>query len=82
MIQYTGCSLGTIKNQKIITRHRKNSILAPAVLAQPGALEVVSVSQSVSQSVRSKFLVAEQLYNHRCLSVCNTFFVLSKRPSS
>ena len=29
--------------------------LAPAVLAQPGALEMVSVSEWVSESVRSKF---------------------------
>ena len=32
--------------------------LAPAVLAQPGALEVVSMSESVSESVRSNFLGA------------------------
>ena len=47
-------------------------ILAPAVLAQPGALELVSVSQSVSESVRSKFFrcVSTSRFHKFCLSVC------------
>ena len=39
--------------------------LAPALLAEPGALEVVSVSEAVSESV----------------SECVVNFLLSKRPS-
>ena len=34
--------------------------LAPAVLAQPGALEMVSVSEWVSESVRSKFFLSKR----------------------
>ena len=57
-------------------------ILAPAVLAQPGALELVSVSQSVSESVRSMFFMSKrpslllldslkrQLYSHSVYSTC------------
>ena len=40
-----------------------SQFLAPAVLAQPGALEMVSVSEWVSESVANFFCLNDQAYN-------------------